>query len=88
MIAAADTNALIWYIFESSRLSQTARAKFEQAALQGEVIGFHPLALQKLSIWQRAVGYRKIRCLIFWKLRTSQIRFWQKSLLTGRSPNL
>ena len=48
MIAVADTNALIWYIFDYSRLSALARAKFEQAYLQDEQIGFSAISFAEI----------------------------------------
>ena len=48
MIAVADTNALIWYIFDSPRLSTIAREKFEQAALENDVIGFSSISLAEI----------------------------------------
>ena len=48
MIAVSDTNALIWHIFDSSRLSAVARAKFEEAALQGEQIGFSAISFVEI----------------------------------------
>ena len=48
MIAVADTNALIWYIFDYSRLSALARANFEQAYLQDEQIGFSAISFAEI----------------------------------------
>ncbi len=48
MIAVADTNALIWYIFNSPRLSTIAREKFEYAALEDDVIGFSSISLAEI----------------------------------------
>ena len=48
MIAVSDTNALIWYIFDSPRLSAVARAKFEQAASHGDAIGFSSISLVEI----------------------------------------
>ena len=48
MIAVSDTNALIWHIFDSSRLSAVARAKFEEAVSQGEQIGFSAVSFAEI----------------------------------------
>lgn len=48
MIAVSDTNALVWHIFDSPRLSAVARAKFEQAFSQGDVIGFSAISLAEI----------------------------------------
>ena len=48
VIAVSDTNALIWHIFDSPRLSAIARTKFEQAVLQGDVIGFSSISLVEI----------------------------------------
>ena len=48
MIAVADTNALIWYIFDYSRLSALARAKFGQAYSQDEQIGFSAISFAEI----------------------------------------
>ena len=48
MIAIADTNALIWYIYDSPRLTTNAREMFEQAALESEIIGFSSISLAEI----------------------------------------
>ena len=36
--AVADTHAIVWYLFDDRRLSPSARAVFEEAAADGDVV--------------------------------------------------
>lgn len=45
----ADTHALIWYIFELSRLSETALTSFEQAVNGGEPIYISAISVVEIS---------------------------------------
>ena len=38
--AIADTHALIWYLFDDKRLSRTAKQFMDNAAKNGEQIGY------------------------------------------------
>jgi PIN domain nuclease of toxin-antitoxin system len=46
--AVADTHAIIWYLYDDPRLSETARATFEEAALAGAQIGFSAITLAEI----------------------------------------
>ena len=46
--AVADTHAVIWYIFNDSRLSPVARAVLEQAASAGDQIGVSSISLAEM----------------------------------------
>lgn len=46
--AIADTHAVIWYIFDDKRLSDTARPVIEQAAADGDQIGFSLMTLAEI----------------------------------------
>ena len=46
--AVADTHAVIWYIFNDSRLSPVARAVIEQAASAGDQIGVSSISLAEM----------------------------------------
>jgi hypothetical protein len=48
--AIADTHAVVWCLFNDSRLSPTARAFIETGAAQNNQIGFHLSRWQKLFI--------------------------------------
>jgi PIN domain nuclease of toxin-antitoxin system len=43
--AIADTHSLVWFLAADSRLSESARAVFDQAALAGELIGVSAISL-------------------------------------------
>jgi len=43
--AIADTHAVLWYLYDDSRLSLTARTAFEDAAIAGETIGVSSISL-------------------------------------------
>ncbi len=46
--AIADTHAVIWYIFDDKRLSDTARSAIETAAAVGDQIGFSSMTLAEI----------------------------------------
>jgi PIN domain nuclease of toxin-antitoxin system len=46
--AIADTHAVIWYIFDDKRLSDIARSTIEQAAADGDQIGFSSMTLAEI----------------------------------------
>ena len=46
--AVADTHAVIWYIFNDSRLSSVARTVIEQAASAGDQIGVSSISLAEM----------------------------------------
>jgi PIN domain nuclease of toxin-antitoxin system len=46
--AVADTHAIIWYIFNDSRLSDTARNTIETIANEGNLVGFSALTLAEM----------------------------------------
>ena len=54
MIAVADTNALIWYIYDSPRLTTNAREIFEQVAQGDDVIGFSSISLAEIVYLEEA----------------------------------
>ncbi|MDO9348432.1 MAG: type II toxin-antitoxin system VapC family toxin [Anaerolineales bacterium] len=43
--AIADTHALIWYLFDDRRLSRTAKQFMDNAAKNGEQIGFSAISV-------------------------------------------
>jgi len=54
VIAVADTNALIWYIYDSPRLTTNAREIFEQVAQGDDVIGFSSISLAEIAYLEEA----------------------------------
>jgi len=54
VIAVADTNALIWYIYDSPRLTTNAREIFEQVAQGDDVIGFSSISLAEIVYLEEA----------------------------------
>jgi len=46
--AIADTHAVLWYLYDDSRLSLTARTAFEDAAIAGETIGVSSISLVEI----------------------------------------
>lgn len=46
--AVADTHAVVWYLYDDPRLSQTARSSFEDAAQAGDQIGFSTITLAEI----------------------------------------
>ncbi|MEA5469160.1 type II toxin-antitoxin system VapC family toxin [Spirulina sp. 06S082] len=46
--AVADTHAIIWYIFNDSRLSDTARNTIETIANEGNLVGFSAITLAEI----------------------------------------
>lgn len=48
MQAVADTHALIWYLFDDSRLSRTAKQFIDDAAREGEQIGFSAISVVEI----------------------------------------
>jgi PIN domain nuclease of toxin-antitoxin system len=48
LVAVADTHAVIWYIFADRRLSETARAIFEKAAVEGNQVAFSSITLAEI----------------------------------------
>lgn len=48
MVAAADTHAVIWYIFNDSRLSTIARAFLDDAATAGNQVGLSSITLAEI----------------------------------------
>jgi PIN domain nuclease of toxin-antitoxin system len=48
LVAVADTHAVIWYIFADRRLSETARAIFEKAAVEGTQVAFSSITLAEI----------------------------------------
>ena len=44
----ADTHALIWYIYNDSRLSPTAKSFFEEAAAAGMLVGVSTISLAEI----------------------------------------
>lgn len=46
--AVADTHAVIWYLFNDSRLSKTARAEFEKVAAEGDQVAFSAITLAEI----------------------------------------
>jgi PIN domain nuclease of toxin-antitoxin system len=45
VVGIADTHALIWYLYDDSRLSETAGAFMDKAAADGDHIGVSPITL-------------------------------------------
>ncbi len=48
--AVADTHTVIWYLFNDSRLSRTARITIEEAAAVGNMIAFSSMTLAAISL--------------------------------------
>lgn len=46
--AVADTHAVIWYIFDDKRLSDTARSTIEAAAEAGDQVAFSSMTLAEI----------------------------------------
>jgi PIN domain nuclease of toxin-antitoxin system len=46
--AVADTHAIIWYLYDDSRLSAAARSAIEAAAGVGDEIGFSSITLAEI----------------------------------------
>jgi PIN domain nuclease of toxin-antitoxin system len=46
--AVADTHTVIWYLYNDSRLSPTARTWFEDAAIAGEQIALSSITLAEM----------------------------------------
>jgi PIN domain nuclease of toxin-antitoxin system len=46
--AVVDTHAVIWYLYDDPRLSAPARAVLEDAAVQGDQVGFSSLTLAEI----------------------------------------
>lgn len=46
--AVADTHAVIWYLFQDSRLSLKARSYIEQVTLAGDQIAFSSITLAEI----------------------------------------
>ena len=46
--AVADTHAVIWYLYDDPRLSETARATIEAAAASGEQVAFSSITLAEI----------------------------------------
>ncbi len=46
--AVADTHTVIWYLFADARLSATARATIEEAAVSGDQIAFSSITLAEI----------------------------------------
>lgn len=46
--AVADTHAIIWYLYDDSRLSATARTVIEEAAAAGDQIGLSSITLAEI----------------------------------------
>ncbi len=44
----ADTHAIIWYLFNDSRLSKPARDEFERVANEGDQVGFSTITLAEI----------------------------------------
>ena len=49
IVAASDTHATIWYIFNDSRLSAPARALFERAVASQDQVGVSSITLVELA---------------------------------------
>lgn len=45
IVGIADTHAVIWYLYDDGRLSQTAGDFIDQAALQANQIGVSPITI-------------------------------------------
>jgi PIN domain nuclease of toxin-antitoxin system len=50
--AVADTHALIWYLYDDSRLSAAARSCIEEAATSGDQVGFSTVTLAEILYLQ------------------------------------
>ena len=48
IVAVADTHTVIWYLFDDSRLSNTARQTIETAAVDGNQIGIASITLAEI----------------------------------------
>lgn len=48
IVAVADTHTIIWYLFNDSRLSDTARQLIETAAVNGNQIGVASITLAEI----------------------------------------
>ena len=48
IVAVADTHTIIWYLFNDSRLSDTARQIIETAAVNGNQIGVASITLTEI----------------------------------------
>ena len=46
--AVADTHAVVWYLYDDPRLSETARATIEAAAASGEQVAFSSITLAEI----------------------------------------
>jgi PIN domain nuclease of toxin-antitoxin system len=46
--AIADTHSVIWYLFDDGRLSTTAGAAIDEAAANGDQIGFSSISLVEI----------------------------------------
>lgn len=46
--AVADTHAVIWYLYDDPRLSGSARALIEEAAMAGDQIGISAITLTEI----------------------------------------
>jgi PIN domain nuclease of toxin-antitoxin system len=46
--AVADTHAVIWYLYDDPRLSESARTLITQAASAGDEIGFSAITLAEI----------------------------------------
>lgn len=46
--AVADTHAVIWYLYDDPRLSESARMVIEKAAMAGDQIGFSTMTLAEI----------------------------------------
>lgn len=44
----ADTHAVIWYLFNDTRLSKTARDEFDRVAKEGDQVGFSAITLAEI----------------------------------------
>jgi PIN domain nuclease of toxin-antitoxin system len=48
IVAVADTHAVIWYLFQDKRLSETARVTIENAANEGNQIALSAITLAEI----------------------------------------
>ncbi len=46
--AVADTHAIIWYLYNDARLSPTARASIEDAAIAGEQVALSSITMAEM----------------------------------------
>src|SRR5437660_462790 len=46
--AVADTHAVIWYLYDDSRLSEQARTLFEEVAAAGDQVGVSAITLAEM----------------------------------------